>query len=373
MPAGDFTPSVLPDILVNVDDIFNSGRANREAEFKYGGHLVRSLMENQTVAANPVLERGDICKAVNAYFVEMGSDTVTYDGTVVDPAATCDPGTGVRPQSESVTYDVNSFTTAKVTINDRDCDNMAEFAEKSAVAFMRMRKDILQRMNERAYGVLNSQVQANQSSLYDTTAFPAPTVAEGNYLGIGAGLDNEDTLVKMEELIYDNAITDDYRIVNLGNNFWNESARNSYKAKTDDQNDLPMIADDFPMYWDRELYTIAGSSKTLLYNPNNFLFYNTTWSDTTPVMVDPKRNKYAFKWSDPVLRYRQGSALLPVEYEVRYVWDCIGQNSNGMEQYAHTWEFQLVGVMDWAPAGFAPLSDGTDTHPITGVLGFKRN
>lgn len=364
MAAGDFTAATLPDILIEVDSIFANGKTNKEAEFYYPGTSAKLFMEKSTANVVEVLE-GPICKGVTAYFIEGGTDLVTYEGTAEDGGYGCDPATGAQMQTEGVTYNNNMVIRANYSVADPKCDNATAFVAESSKAFLRCRKDILKRLNQRTLNLWDANVQANQavtSTIVDASALG------GNRLKVAPTDFDSELLVELDLLKYENKIFDEI-IVNVGRNFWTAERLATYRKGDDDKRNQNEIFQDFDIHWDLEGYSQLGTrNSTFMLNPNNFLFWTTTWSGSTPTLVDPSANKWTFTLKDPELMYSRNGVMTPLVYEVRYTYACSGVSSLGQEIYTHNWEVTLRGGQALAPAGFAPLSDGTETHPITGIL-----
>lgn len=364
MAAGDFTDATLPDILVEVDSIFPSGRTNKEAEFYFPGTSAKQFLEKGSAQTNEILE-GGICKGVTAFFIEGGTDTVTHDGSAEDGGYSCTPATGTQMQTEGVTYDNNLYIRANYSVADPKCDNATAFVQESAKAFLRCRKDILKRLNQRTLNLWDSNVQANQAT---TSTVTNASALGGNRLRHDISGWTNDFLVELDLLTYENSIFDQL-IVNVGRNFWTAERLATYRKFDDDKRNENEIYQDFDIHWDLEGYSQLGSrNSTFLLNPNNFLFWTTTWSDATPTLVDPSTNKWTFTMNDPELMYNRNGVMTPVTYEVRYTYSCTGVTTYGQEIYTHNWEVSLRGGQALAPAGFAPLHTGSDVHAITGIL-----
>lgn len=368
MPAGDFSPSVLPSILVETDSIFSGANQSRNAEFFFPGVTAKTFLENQSVQTQDILE-GGVCKSVTAWFLEGGTTTLTYTGAVTNPAATCEIAACTEMQTQSKVYDKNLFVEACASAKGHRCDNAVGFAQEAAAAFLRARKDILKELNNRVLALLTANVQANQSTNYDSTLIGAATIA-GNRLKMSpTNFQNLDNLVALDLLKYENIIPNPIYL-NVGTNFYTAAqkaffARNAPEAGTAFVS-LQELAGG--MKWDLEGRAQLGRNSTFILNPDAFLFFNTTYSDSTPILVNPSKNVWTYKMDDPELMYRKNGQMIPVQYEIEYSYVCSDRDSVGRMIFTHTWKVRLIGGLNLAPAGFAPLSTGTDTHPITGVM-----
>lgn len=368
MPAGDFTASVLPDILMQVEDIFARPTAI-QCEFEHPVMTAKLMLERQEVRTVPVLE-GTVCKGVKAWFLQSGTDSIVHDGTAERTTANCDIATGTQLQTNSKTYDNNISIQAVHEVEDARCDNAVTFQRESAMAIIKAMVDIRKRLNTRCLALLNANVQPHQYTNIDATYIGGNYSLNANSYKVAPTNFNQDTLQYLRLVAHHEQVKDPI-ILNVGSNFFMDKDIAFFKRVTTTENYKNEIYNAADIHWDLDGYDSLATPRntTFIFSPNVVLFWNTIIHNTNvPIQIDSSKNLWVYKIQDPELMYKKDGRLVPVEYDVRYQFTCNGLTNLGQEKFVHKYEVTLRGGLDIAPSGFNRAA--TPVAELTGVTEF---
>lgn len=359
--AGNFDAALIPDIKVRLEEMFIDDQTKREFDQPFAA--AQQMLGRLTARVDPILENG-VCTSVKAWFYRDGTDNT------VEPSDDCTIPTGAEFRGDSKTFSNNLLIDKAKPVDSFRCNDLTTFVEESALALNKLMHDGRQALNAKVINLLANNIQPDLD--------PAPRLDDpftnetGNWIGIPiAQLQEREAprlLRKMERKAYRN----DIRTLNIldGSNFYDSFIFSGYTFNNDNGRAENLMFGDSELFFDLKNLdsTLSPRFATFLYDPNVILFWNTTFSNREPQLVDPKLNTYAFTVPDPVLRYRKNGQLVPVEWEVEMNYACTGRNTLSQRIYTYNYYVRLRGGLGIAPAG---LQYGDDEAVLTGILGFE--
>lgn len=361
-----FDASVLPNVLINLDNMLADTRAtNAERNFPTAG--LQALTASQQVQVQEQLQNNQ-CVALDAYFLEVGAHLAP---AAIPDAATqgCDLVAGNEAATRKGTYNTSRIGFASFTVTGPKCNNAVQMAEEMAVLMLKGQNDIRKQVQKAYYTLLSANVQANQDTL-DTT-FGA-SIAGGNRLKVDPALWNFELLRRMN-LLADRNFFPENHIYLSGSNLFLDKDLAMYRQLNDDQRDQAAIFGDSQIVFDtRMMDQHLGRQSTIIVNPAQLIFYNTAFWPTTgvdDVVGGKKRTMYTINdlagWT-----YRVGNETRTVQYHVEVEETCTGRNSLGELIKSYVVNVQLLGTLNIAPTGFNnPIDVATaPTAALTGIL-----
>lgn len=342
-----FTASTSLIVQKQLEMMFTRPTAN-EAEFNHEVMTAKVLLEKQSVETDTLME-GNRCVGVKAWFIQDGQTSITYSGSVPNPSEDCTTPAGVELSTNSKTFNNNLFIEASRAVKAEKCDNDLTFAVESAKAIQKAMLDVRKDLNKKYIQLLAANVQANQY----TNVSSIITAQSGNRLKVAPSNFTLELLLELGLLANNNKIFDPVFI--NGRNFFIDSELARYRTLTTDQNDEARIVNDFDIHWDTKnpgfsVDSVTTRLSTFIVNPNQLVFWNTTWSDYEPKLEDPKNNRWTYLMDDPELVWNDNGVLRPVTYEVEYSYVC-DSRLKGRLIWNHTYFVRLYGGLDVGPTG----------------------
>lgn len=350
----DFSPSVLNEIQLKLEEVFASSRTvlERAPEPK----TAKRLLAEQTASVQN-LYSGTTCIGHEVNYMIADTTTLPTVSTSA-PAVVCDIPAGDTLSSANKTYNPNLYITKTIEVNDKDCDNVFKFAEKVAFNLAGAMHLISRALNDYliAQLVANAQVSAS-AGRFGTIAGTTVTFNTADF--------TPDLLADWREIAILNDIASDYLLLD-GTNFSQIYYNAGFNAANDDQRDeILKLNDGTGISFDiRNLNAVAPQS-TFLVDPHMYAFFNrSVYPDTVREVGDKDNTKqfriplmYQANQQTPSMRmaetfmYNQGGVMTPIYLDVDHQIVCDSTRSDGgRRSFTHRWELKLEGMFDLAPA-----------------------
>lgn len=156
MAVGDFTTSVLSDIQLKMDDMWQEPQLSKN--YSASGETIKAIMENQTAEITP-LEDPEKLKTVSVHWVDFCGDTSTEtsntDQCPMDAA--CPEG-----EAKAKNYALDIFIEDCFSVNEDKLEtSIFSVEEVVARGLMAKQRNILERFNAKAIAVLLANLGDN--------------------------------------------------------------------------------------------------------------------------------------------------------------------------------------------------------------------
>jgi hypothetical protein len=367
-----FTASLMPDIVLGVNEIFNAPNTV-DARYSQEVGVAPALLTKQTARTQERLTNGT-CVGIKVWFYDAGASNTIYEGSELDSSLACDNGACGVGQTAGKDIDNNIFFhDCKAAQEDR-CNNELDFATETARVLYHLMYNMRVALSKRFINTLMLAAQQNQvvlpSYMTERSGSNIIQIDKDNFTDSTIW----NTIVDLGILAQQNGILDP--IILNGRNFQNSSILAQFNGLNDNERSQPAIYNTLGrnMVWD--IHSTAGIDaittelSTILVSPNTYLFWNYTLFPTIPVMKDPSINLWNFSIADPILRYNANGVIRPVMYDVEHTYECTGYDSAGNRIYLHNYRLFLRGGFTLAPLGYNMAGN---SQVYTGTMHFVQN
>lgn len=344
MAAGDFSPSVLLEAQIKLDQMFASPNVAM-TELRIGSaETARAVLARQRSRTVPRLT-GDKCIGVEAYFIrphaENGQDFAT--------PTTCATPCGDEAETVKGEYETVVLAEAQAKLQDNRCNNFMEFAEEMAVQQAHVMAQLRYEFNR--FIVIPTIAAASQANL--------DTFMDATW----DGTTNTPRIVVDEaEFTWENF--NEFNIVaannNFGDFFWvtgrlfnsnkweamlnegNEGFRNQARAYAEQE-----------IFFDvRDLDQTMTRKTAFAIDQNSYAYWNTYRNTPTPTQVAvADGEKWVWIQADPILRWNNNGRLSPVFYEFEMAKTCSGRDSQKFLQNQYCIYARHLGGFEFVPTG----------------------
>lgn len=370
MAAGDFSASVLDDVIVKINEVFSGGP--HMYEMIDSTETVRALAENQASRPHPVMVN-DTCIGVEVKYLKSGRDVanLTYNGTGSSPSNSlaCDLQTGFESESATQTYNNNLLIYDVADVDLRDCNNVFQAVDKRAMAVAKTLRNVRKALNEKCVTFLNTNKQTNidseLASGYISTQSGAVTLngAATEVQVIGDDALSWESFAVMQDIARLNNLPEDAILV-AGRHFFRTEFLNSpYFASNDDARAAAARYTNMMPYFDirsMDLTIGSGSKAAFVVDPNAYVM----WCNVVnmPGMNQIHYDKWETTFEDPIIRIvGPNGQLQPLTYNVVLQQLCDSRDAVYKHVIKERWEIRFQGGLAAAPAG---------TSSETGILKF---
>ncbi len=350
MAAGDFSASLLGDILVKQQEMWQNPRTLNA--FNEPTETAKALMENQLVSWKPIMEDGNKCIGHKAIWLKDTSDTVT-DCSSGNALANCDIS-GAQIESDGKLFPENLCLRDSFSILDDQCKDAFDLADKTAFRMLRSKTKLQKALNAKFIAFLEANLMANAfAGTYGTIhGGTTATYFASQYWtqDIVAELDLTAVINKVRTPIIING-------TNLRSAFFNSG----FNRLNDNQKDQFAKFSHFNMFWDVMNIDGAVSAKaTYLVDAGMVGFFNSNaYNNTAPVLMNDDKNTHVWHETSPNLAYRDGSDSKPLRFDVTMLRKCTTVGNR--RKWGYHYEVQLTGGLHLGP---------TNTSTDKGILKF---
>lgn len=338
------TASTMQRVRVNLDRMLADPKV-------VNTHLIqpamtaRAILMNQTASTQQVLVDGH-CVGIRAWFIDSSATAEVAVST------DCTTPSGNQVSTDSKDYDTDEIAAAAMNAITARCDNEMTAAEELAAVTLRVITDLRRQLNE----LVITTLDAAAMDLVDGTGLPATW----DYAGANAPLIDFpisdatwDNLGYLRLMANTNKIGP-YITVSGASSFHNEWWKSGYQRFNDNERGIFQAFQDQGIYFDElQLDQILSRAATFLVGVNNVVFWNTSWSPSTPTEFSSGSNgtKFTFTQQDPELMYMRDGRLTPVVYEMEIEESCSARNAIGALQKQIKVYGRLVGGFSTSPTG----------------------
>lgn len=372
----DVTASEMQILQVEMPLVFkNSGTVN--PSLSNTPIALPVVLGNQTANVNPIMDgAGRACVGVEVWYPIADNTVVpTVSGTPI--AGECDLITGDGVSTAKQAYDLNVFLKENAKLNDVDCDNLAKFMPKKALAIQTKMSLFATSLNNQ----MISLVEANKAVASLAGVPNAVTIpGSGEYTIVGneywEGIGASKIIPVLDQLAHVKGLSDNYYIlsgkalqipkllVQDARSNDNEVSYSITMGRRDIYNDV------------KNLDTLIGAEVIYLIDPNAIIGY--FWNSYTEVPFETKDKNNTINYSLPlgyfdnyqsgnmnrtVLSFMNDNSPMSVMVDVREQKTCNASGPYGDVSHDYVWEIGLKGLLDVVPA----ISTG-----LTGIIRVDR-
>lgn len=168
MALGDFSPSVLPKILVGLEDAFPDSRVGQRHQNMPFYEDLRLIKEQETATYESVRPNDRKCEEFQVTWMEESDNEATLTTgaeSIHRPKCTI---SGEELQSQKQTYKVDTVISHAVKIKDEDCGNMFDANSKVSFALLQGQKKLIEKLAKTLPAWINAYAGDN---LADGIAF----------------------------------------------------------------------------------------------------------------------------------------------------------------------------------------------------------
>lgn len=366
-----FTADVLPDVLLEVEEIFRSPTTT-SARYALEPQTAAALLPRQTSSSAPRMD-GTTCVGTKVWFFDPGANGTIYEGSTPDGDLGCDTVARNYGQTNGSTLSNNIFFHDGKAAQEERCASALGFAKETASVLYHLMYEMRLALNKK---IINAHIAAAQQNQVPTAQMPSYITerSASNILEIPPTNMNQtnvwETLVDLNTISTQNSLYNPL-IIN-GKNFLNSSVLAQYNALNDNQRSEGAffaqggLAGN--MVWDihttHGIDAISTELTSLAVTPNSYIFWNFTEYPETPILKDPSANLWVFSMADPLLTYNDNGTVKRVMYDVEHTYTCTGRDANGKKVFKHNYELFLKGGYALAPAGY-DMTGSTQTYTGT--------
>lgn len=345
MAAGDFSPSVLQDIMLRAEQVWSGGV--KASQYQANAIAAKAVLDNQT-ARITALEDPEKDNTVRVTWID------TCSTAVEDCESNCELD---EPEAESkakdyeltlckktgFSVDAEKVRTNIYTVQDISAENMAAK---------------LKAMDE----WLAQQTLVKLKSFAGINVFPDPWTydAVANTTDVPAADYNRKMVASLLQQQIMNKMQGAYYIDN--GSLWLDWTNAQLDAgNLDGKGDASRIAA-LNMYFDQFNFAPAGLTEdTFMVAPGAVAIANKVRYTPTPTLIGGKIQQ---------TRWTVDSPTLPgIKYDVYYALTC--KTVNGKEHIMHTWRIEFNGDILLNPNA-CPVTIGGTTYSPTGVISYTK-
>jgi len=312
----------------------------------------------------PILEgSGKLCVGTEVWYPVADNDALPTT-TLTATASECDLTTGDGLSTAKQAYALNVFQKYNIAVNDKDCDNLMKFMEKSAFLIANKMHLSVRSLNDR----MIADLDANKSVASNTNLPDAVDVNVGlNYEIAGSeywtGISAADTIPILDQLAFEKGLPGNYYIIS-GKALAIPSIMAKDHAANDNERSYTITFSSRELVNDiKNLDPIITADVIYLVDPNCMVSYfhseyplegedtgdkNGTVNFSLPVVYYD--NYQSGSSAQVPLMYMNNGVSVPVMMDFRYQKSCNSvTNSNGYVSHDHVWEMMLTGAIGFVP------------------------
>ena len=294
MAAGDFSASTLPDVIIKINEMFSGVR--HTPELNQPIDTVKALAERQTVRfdkTDVLLDHMD-CRGAKTVWLKSCTNDVVDASTYLSLAN-------------------NLAYVATFEVSEEDCADAFSASEKISYLMAVKMAMIEKKINDAAIAFLIANNQAFADDL--DYAVDGSNVLQVNAADITpAFLADVAIMAELSNLYSPFIVT--------GKNFYTAKFLSEYRSAGSDHVDGALGA--FPIIWDvKNIDTTAGADTTFVVDPSSYAFWSSNqYQNESPVSRGDAQGTMIWKQRSARLMYKNGSALVPVYFDVEYQKVC---------------------------------------------------
>lgn len=310
MAAGDFTASVLPDVIIKVNEMFSGVR--HTPELNQPVETIKALGERQTVRFDKVdvlLDHMD-CRGCKVVWLKDCTNNVV-DG-VATPITSCDiEGTEAESTYLSVANNLVYYDT--FDIHEDECKDVFTAADKISYLMATTMHSIEKKINDAGIAFLLANNQE-------------PAADQGYDINVDNVLEVPATSVK-PELLADISIIAELSnlyspFIVTGKNFYTANFLADYRSAGSDNADGALKH--FDIVWDvKNIDTAAGANATFVVDPSSYVFWGSNqYQNLAPMPRGDAQGTMVWKQRAPRLMFNNGGTMVPVYFDIEYQKVC---------------------------------------------------
>ena len=336
MAAGDFSASVLPDVIIKINDMFSGKR--HTPELNQPIETVKALAERQTVRFDKVdvlLDHMD-CRGCKVVWLKDCTNDVTNG--VDTPIASCDI-TGNETESTYLSVANNLVYYATFEVSEEDCKDAFTASEKIAYLMATKMAMIEKKINDAAIAFLTANEQEPGDDLGYTL--------DGNIIQVPAAditpafLADVSVIAELSNLYSPFIIS--------GKNFYTARFLADYRSAGSDNVDAVFRSGPFDIVFDvKNIDTTVGANATFVVDPSSYVFWGSNqYQNEAPEMRAGDSKTLVWKQRAPRLMFNNAGTLVPVYFDITYQKAC--QVVSGTEYVNHAFRIVFRGGLQLGP------------------------
>jgi hypothetical protein len=354
---GTFTALEFLNVKADVNTLFKNNGI--DAHINKPPVAFNELVQNQSfeVPAGPmaqVMIDGEMCNAIVAYWTADCDTTVDDDTDLNDDATDCDI-TGTRGGADSKTYTNNLRFHKDGQVNVTKCKDHEEaqaklarqLATHSAVLDYELEKRML------AFLLANAQTINGDTTFTDqvaTSTYPVATVWNIPAAKWEYSLIADFTIVSQKKQLVNPKVIS-------GDLMYREKFLAPFKDGDGDQY-ATLMGPNRPMNLVNNIFDMEATTSqksAFIVDNANIGYWNSSKFDESLTVMKDTNNTHVFSIRSNRLTWRNGNTLVPVRYDVRMQYKCIGD-----DQYAWVYRMRHDGGLVTGP--------GRCTAGYTGII-----
>ena len=358
--ANDYSAVVLPELLLNIEQIFAESKRHELTLFEEPRTAV-ALLENQTATLDPIfkMDGGDYrCTGFSVAYQQADQNTIGSGGAEPTPDCVIAPDQTFSGLKE--TYDITRYFSRKIQVLGKDCDSAIKFRTRLAEAMMVKMHELALEVNQWAIATLVANKQtATNTGEYGTgivggvVQYPKADIQDATLWQSRLA---DWYLIGMQELLPASMFA-----VN-GTNFWNAQYNAGFNAANDDQRSQALALAAFPNYWDVHGFGVSRANildTSFLIDRNAYVFMTRNQYSETAVNMMDANNSTVFsmplRYVDmsgavQTMMYKLNGVMTPVMVDCRLQYVCDNTNTvDGFPTYNYNLEMVLPGDFKIAP------------------------
>lgn len=305
MAAGDFTASVMPDVLIKLNEMFSGQR--HTPELNKDIDTIKALAERQTVRFDQVdviLDHMD-CRGAKVVFLKDCTNNVV--DIIETPITACDLS-GTETESSYLTVANNLGYSDSFKVLGSDCKDKFTIADKIAFLMASTMAQIEEKINLAGIAFLTANEQPSADPLvYDE---------DGNVIVVPAASMTPAFLADMAIMAKLSNLYNPFII--SGRNLYAANFLAEFKSAGSDNVDAVLKAGPFDIVFDlKNLDSTVGANASFLVDPSSYVFWPSNhYENTSPQPFSEGSTLMVWKQRAPRLMYNNNGKLEPVYFDV---------------------------------------------------------
>jgi|GEM_PF-4624373 len=305
MAAGTFTASVLPDVLIKINEMFSGER--HTPELNKDIQTIQALAERQTARFDKLdvlLDHMD-CRGAKVVFLKDCTNTAI--NLITDPITSCTL-TGAETESESLTLANNLGYADSFSVKEEDCKDLFTIADKIAFLMASKMAAIEEKLNLACIAFLI----ANEQPVAD----PLTYTETGNIVNIPTDAWTPALLAEMAVMAKLSNLYSPFII--SGSNLYVANFLADYRSQSSPSVDAVLKSGPFDIIFDiKNIDTTVGANATFMVDPSSYAFWSTNqFQNTAPQEFSKGSTLYVWKQRAPRLVYNNNGVLTPVFFDM---------------------------------------------------------
>lgn len=344
---GVFTAAEMNKAKITIQEMFAGGFAWQH--LNQDCPIFNGLAQRQQLRLNgpgTVLMDGRQCQGIDVSWLNI------CDLDVSETPLDCDLD-GDQLGALGKSYVANQTFYKSVKIEDAQCKNVHDREEKRAMAIATIKATMDQELERRFIAYLMTIADAWDDTSGSLEQLP---------FGCIDGGDSTIWTLETTDLTADSFIDFGVLVKNInmvspvlvdGNNFWSAlkkaEARASNLAGSNPNTDggnLDALFQTMPIISNVKVVdVVAGAPTSFLVDTSNVGYFNTIiYPNSAPMKKEDAQNSSVWSIASDKLRWRNGNQLIPVRYDIKYQYQCVGGND-----YAEVFSGQHRGAFISGP------------------------